>query len=71
MIDRVHTYAEWHQLREAFVSAVGERFATYISPAASHFDAQFQFATGRFDEGMGLVRYFLGGGHLAASTCLT
>ncbi len=53
----VSAHAPWPVLREQFRSLISTRFAEWIPPGSAHFDEQLQFALGRFDEGLGIVRF--------------
>jgi SAM-dependent methyltransferase len=50
--------ADWAALRAAFVEFVHRDFTAWISPDQPHFAAQLEFAVSRFDEGLGLIRFF-------------
>src|SRR5947209_16316104 len=54
----VPTVMPWHLLRALFIDAVSAEFERWIGREQAHFHDQLLFATGRFDEGAGLVRYF-------------
>lgn len=54
----VETWTEWGELRARFADIIETRFASWIGAEQSHFREQLIFALGRFDEGVGLVRFF-------------
>jgi SAM-dependent methyltransferase len=57
-LSRLPTYAPWDELRSLFVSTVEREFGQYMTATQPNYVSQLQFATGRFDEGLALLRHF-------------
>jgi len=57
-LNGIETWLPWGELRARFADIIQSRFAAWVSAEQSHFREQLIFALGRFDEGVGILRYF-------------
>lgn len=54
----IDTWHDWKTVRSAFATEILNSFGHWITENQAHFREQLIFALGRFDEGVGLVRFF-------------